>query len=79
MGARQTGVRLTLYVVDEPGTLSRITGSIAALGGDIIALGTFHRPDGGGAMMVKVCGIEPDTLVSAMKAIDITVADVRQN
>ena len=79
MGARQAGVRLTLHLVDEPGALSRITGSIAALGGDIIALGTFHQLDGGGAMMVKVRGVERDALVSAMEAIGIEVADVRQN
>ncbi len=79
MGARQAGVRLTLHLVDEPGALSRITGHIAALGGDIVALGTFHRADGGGAMMVKVCGVERATLVEAMKAIDVTVADVREN
>ena len=79
MGARQAGVRLTLHLVDEPGALSRITGSIAAVGGDIIALGTFHQLDGGGAMMVKVRGVERDALVSAMEAIGIEVADVRQN
>lgn len=79
MGARQAGVRLTLHLVDEPGALSRITGRIAALGGDIVALGTFHRADGGGAMMVKVCGVERATLVEAMKAIAVTVADVREN
>ncbi len=79
MGARQPGVRLTLHLVDEPGALSRITGSIAALGGDIIALGTFHRPDGGGAMMVKVRGVERVALVKAMETLDVTVADVREN
>lgn len=79
MGARQAGVRLTLHLVDEPGALSRITGNIAALGGDIVALGTFHQLDGGGAMMVKVRGVERDALVSAMEAIGIEVADVRQN
>ncbi|MEJ5310005.1 MAG: CBS and ACT domain-containing protein [Anaerolineae bacterium] len=79
MGARRPGVRLTLHLVDEPGALSRITGSIAALGGDIIALGTFPRPDGGGAMMVKVCGVEREALVKAMEAIGVTVADVREN
>jgi acetoin utilization protein AcuB len=79
MGARHTGVRLTLYLVDEPGALSRITGCIAALGGDIISLGTFHQPDGGGAIMLKVCGVERDALISAMEAIDVKVADVREN
>ncbi len=79
MGARQNGVRLTLHLVDEPGALSRIAGSIAALGGDIIALGTFHQPDGGGALMVKVRGVARRELVSAMEAIDIQVVDAREN
>jgi len=79
MGARHAGVRLTLHLIDEPGALSRIAGSIAALDGDIIALGTFHRSDGGGAVVVKVRGVECDALVNAMEAINVVVADVRRN
>ncbi len=79
MGARQTGVRLTLHLVDEPGALSRIAGSIAALGGDIIALGTFHQPDGGGALMVKVRGVARGDLITAMEAINMQVVDAREN
>lgn len=79
MGARQSGVRLTLHLVDEPGALSRLAGSIAALGGDIIALGTFHQPGGGGAIMVKVCGVARSDLVSAMEAINMQVVDAREN
>ncbi len=79
MGARQSGVRLTLHLVDEPGALSRIAGSIAALGGDIVALGTFHRPDGGGALMVKVCGVTQEALITAMQAIEVQVVDAREN
>lgn len=79
MGARQTGVRLTLHLIDEPGALSRIAGSIAALGGDIIALGTFHQPDGGGALMVKVRGATRDDLIHAMTAINVQVVDAREN
>ena len=79
MGARQSGVRLTLHLRDEPGALSRIAGSIAALGGDIIALGTFRQPDGGGAMMVKVRGVAQDVLVSTMETIDVQVVDAREN
>ncbi|HQE94114.1 MAG TPA: CBS domain-containing protein [Anaerolineae bacterium] len=79
MGARQAGVRLTLYLVDEPGALSRIAGSIAARGGDIVALGTFHQPDGGGALMVKVRGVAQGELVAAMEAIGVQVVDAREN
>ena len=39
MGARDLGTRLTIQVHDQPGTLSRIAGAIAGIGGDIVALG----------------------------------------
>jgi len=79
MGARQPGVRLTLHLVDQPGALSRITASIAALGGDIIALGAFNRPDGSGAVMVKVRGAERKALVDALEVLGAEVVDVRDN
>ena len=78
MGAREKGIRLTLSVHDEPGTLSRITGAIAALGGDIIALGTFYgesRTEG--IIMLKVCGVEEEPLIKALEAIDVHIRDVR--
>ncbi len=79
MGARQTGVRLTIYLVDEPGALSHIAGTIAAIGGDIIALGTFHQPDGGGAMTIKVRGVTQQELIKALAALHIQIVDVREN
>lgn len=78
MGARQPGIRLTLSVRDKPGILSNITGTIAALGGDIIALGTFYGEERSeGILMLKVCGVQQDALIKAMEAINTQVKDVR--
>jgi acetoin utilization protein AcuB len=78
MGARDEGVRLTIHVHDEPGTLSRLAGAIAAVGGDIVSLGTFssdeHRH---GLLVVKVCCVPEDTLVEAARSVGATILDVR--
>lgn len=78
LGAREPGVRLTISVRDEPGTLGRITGAIAAKGGDIIALGTFYgenREDG--ILMMRVCGIAEADLLALMQELGAYVRDLR--
>ena len=78
MGARDEGIRLTIHVHDEPGTLSRIAGAIAAIGGDIVALGTFYsEQQRHGNLVIKVCCIGKDALVGAMDGIGVEVVDVR--
>jgi acetoin utilization protein AcuB len=41
LGARESGVRVTVIVFDKPGKLYELTGAIQSVGGNIIALGTF--------------------------------------
>ncbi len=78
MGARDSGVRMTVSVVDEPGILSTIAGIIANNGGDIVALGTFYgESTTEGVLMLKVTGIEPKTLRRLMEEIDIAIEDLR--
>ncbi len=78
MGARDEGIRLTILVRDEPGTLSRIAGSIAAAGGDVVSLGTFYSDEHRhGLLVVKVLGVSTDALVEAMRNIGAEVLDVR--
>ncbi len=78
MGARDPGIRITLQVEDQPGTLRDIAGAIAAVGGDIVTLGTFYSLDGGhGTLVVKVSGVEKPALLSALKALKVTILDVR--
>ena len=80
MGARRPGVRLTIHLHDEPGTLSRIGASIAGVGGDIIALGTFNHEEGGTAtLMIKVHQASQTTLIEALEGIGAEIVDVREN
>ncbi len=81
LAARDTGIRITLKVHDEPGMLSRITGAIAALGGDIITLGTFYgeaSEDEEGKLVIKVCGITKEDLTEAIQNIEAEIQDIRE-
>ncbi len=78
LGAGEAGVRMTLHVRDEPGVLSRVTGAIANIGGDIIALGTLYHTEGvDSTLMLKVRGVEQADLVREMEQINTRVVDVR--
>jgi acetoin utilization protein AcuB len=45
MGAREKGVRVTALIEDQPGTLAKVTKSIAEAGGNFIAFGQFVGED----------------------------------
>ena len=45
LGAREKGLRLTMLVPEEKGVLASVTGEIATMGGNILALGTFTGED----------------------------------
>lgn len=78
MGARDEGIRITLGVEDKPGILSKIAGAIAAIGGDIVALGTFYSDEHHhGHLVIKVCCVDKQALVTAMEETGVTVLDVR--
>jgi len=78
LGARRSGIRLTLTVADQPGVLSKITGAIAALGGDIISLGTFYgHPEKESRLMIKVKGVSEQALTTAMESLQARVLDIR--
>jgi acetoin utilization protein AcuB len=82
LGARESGIRITFGVHDEPGVLSKITAAIATLGGDIITLGTFCEEgvncEEEGILMIKVSGMEKTPLVKAMEEIGAKIQDVRE-
>lgn len=78
LGARESGVRITITVRDEPDTLGRIAGAIASNGGDIIALGTFYGENrGDGILMIRACGIEEAHLLHLMQDLGVHVRDIR--
>ncbi len=78
MGGRDAGIRVTLHVQDQPGTLRDIADAIASIGGDIVTLGTFDSEGGNrGTLVIKVCGVEKTALIDALEPISVDIVDVR--
>jgi acetoin utilization protein AcuB len=79
LGAREAGLRLTLEIPERKGEMARITGAIARLGGNILALGTFLGDDPTTAIVtVKVDDVPQQPLEAAMQDLDLKVLDARQ-
>jgi acetoin utilization protein AcuB len=79
LGARQKGVRLTMLVPEEKGMLASVTGEIAHMGGNILALGTFQGEDPTNKMVtVKVADAPTEKLVAIMEALGMEIVDVRE-
>jgi acetoin utilization protein AcuB len=80
LGARQKGVRLTMLVPEERGMLASLTGEIAHMGGNILALGTFMGEDPTNRMVtVKVADAPTEKLVAIMEALGMEIVDYREN
>ncbi len=79
LGARQTGVRLTLLVEDRKGELARLAGRISEVGGNIIRLTTLPAQDPAHQIVtVKVKDVPLDELVSALSQVVVEVRDARE-
>jgi acetoin utilization protein AcuB len=79
LGARESGLRLTLEIPEQKGEMARITAAIARLGGNILALGTFLGDDPTtGVVTVKVEDVPADELEAAMRDLDLEILDARE-
>ncbi len=79
LGAREHGVRLTMLVPEEKGMLASLTGEIARLGGNILALSTFLGEDPTNRLVtVKVADVPQSKLVAIMEALGMEIVDVRE-
>ncbi len=77
LGARHKGVRLTVQVKNEPGTLATLTHAISEAGGNIIALGTFAGDSLNSSLVtIKVSGLEEMKLKQLLDPIVEQVIDV---
>lgn len=80
LGARQKGVRLTMLVPEERGMLASLTGEIAHMGGNILALSTFMGEDPTNRMVtVKVADAPTEKLVAIMEALGMEIVDCRES
>jgi len=78
LGARESGVRLSLLVPERKGELAKIAGKIAEMGGNILTLGTIMGEDPTNRQLtLKVADVPQDQLVAAMEELGLQVLDVR--
>lgn len=79
LGARQSGLRLTLRIPERKGEIARFTTAIAQLGGNLLSLGTFRGDDPTTAVVtVKVEDVSADDLLRAMGDLHLDVMDLRE-
>lgn len=79
LGARSTGVRLTLRIKDIKGELARLTSRITELGGNIVRLTTLPGKEPGEALVtVKVEDVDQEALVNGLSGIVLGVLDARE-
>jgi len=79
LGARHSGVRLTLAIRDTRGELSRLAARIAAVGGNIIRLTTLPARDPDYQVVtLRVRDAEAAALVEALSGDEIDILDVRE-
>jgi acetoin utilization protein AcuB len=80
LAARERGVRLTMLIPEEKGTLASVTTEIANMGGNILALSTFMGEDPTNRLVtVKVADVRADKLVAIMEALGMEIVDVRED
>lgn len=79
LGARESGVRLTMLVRNVPGELARVTGAIAEVGGNIVSLADYAGTNAENRqVLVKANGIASDVLVAAVTPVVLEIVDVRE-
>lgn len=80
LGAREPGVRLAALIPDTPGELAQLTKTIFERGGNIIALGTFlGESSENREIVLKVSGLEAETLTKTIKPYIDQIVDVRES
>jgi len=80
LGARETGVRITVLIENKPGTLAELTKSIFDGGGNLVALGTFlGESTENREITLKVTGIDQGTLEGAVKDHVERIVDIRES
>jgi acetoin utilization protein AcuB len=78
LGARETGVRLTILIPVYHGELAKLTKAIYEIGGTILALSTFLGENcENREVTIKVDGIEQQTLINAVQPYVEGVLDIR--
>ena len=79
LGARISGLRVTIKVREERGVLARLTQELASRGANIVTLGTFWGDDPTSReIALKVQGVDRAALEEVVRALDAELVDVRE-
>jgi len=77
-GARESGVRATILLEDQPGELAKLTQAIAQQGGNVIAIGTYASDDPETReVMLKVGGAKQNEVEEILKEYAKEIKDIR--
>lgn len=80
LGGQEAGFRLTLRMPDKVGALASLAGKVAALGGNLQAVTTYHRLEGGNRdVMVKEIGADQEALKKMLEGENLEVLDLRSS
>jgi acetoin utilization protein AcuB len=80
LGARESGVRLTVLVPHVPGKLTQLTKSIFDSGGNLLALGVFlGESSENREITMKVGGVDLGTLEEVVKNHVERIVDIRES
>lgn len=78
LGARASGLRLTVSTPAQKGVLARLTQALAERGADIISVVNYAAPDPGYARItLKLSGIDRDAAQAAVAQAGVTLVDLR--
>lgn len=78
LGARKTGVRLSMLLPEAKGILAQLAQEIARLDGNIISVTTFAGEDPTNVQItIKVEGVQQEELLKALEGIAVEILDVR--
>jgi acetoin utilization protein AcuB len=78
LGGRQGGIRISVVIPEEKGMLAKITGKIAEMDGNILALGSIVGEDTAHHLLtIRVEDVDKDELTSAMEGLGLEVRDSR--
>jgi acetoin utilization protein AcuB len=76
--SRQKGIRMTMMVPEERGELAKLSGAVSAIGGNIVALGTFLGEDASQTLLtMKVQDTTVEALEKAVKPLVKRIIDTR--
>jgi acetoin utilization protein AcuB len=80
LGARESGVRISVLIPNIPGTLTKLTKSIFDSGGNLVALGTFMgESTENREITLKVTGVDKAALEAAVKDHVERIVDIRES